>query len=510
MTYARKSQPERRVFSLNFRSGKLWITFFGSGRLCCPVGVAIYVEIILRMIQGKHEFMSLTLWNQCLERLKSDLTAEQFNTWILPLHALEEDQQIRLLAPNRFVLDWVSEHFLTQINNAIGGISSKPDDIKISLEIGSRKRPLPMVETPTASPKKPRSFETPQPKQPNNKPVYSALNKTFTFDSFVEGKSNQLARAASHQVGENAGSAYNPLLIYGGVGLGKTHLMHAVGNLILEQNPHARVVYLHSERFVADMVKALQHNKINEFKKYYRTLDALLIDDIQFFAGKERSQEEFFHTFNALLEQDQQVIMTCDRYPKEVDGLEERLKSRFGWGLTVAIDPPELETRAAILMSKANVLNIEVPREVAFFIAQRIHSNVRELEGALRRVAANASFTGQSITMDFVKESLRDLLAMQDKLVTLENIKKTVAEYYKIRVADILSKRRTRSITRPRQLAMALAKELTNHSLPEIGDAFGGRDHTTVLHACKKINELKESDMKMKEDYANLLRTLST
>ena len=452
--------------------------------------------------------MSLTLWNQCLEKLKGSLSADQFNTWILPLQAIEKGSEIKLLAPNRFVMDWVNEHYIGKINESLELLANNDAGVHVSLEIGSRQRVAP--PQPAFDTKQDSSQSFRRQKQTVNTTHFTSLNKSFTFETFVEGKSNQLARAASHQVGENAGNAYNPLLIYGGVGLGKTHLMHAVGNLILEQRPQAKVVYLHSERFVADMVKALQHNAINEFKRYYRSLDALLIDDIQFFAGKERSQEEFFHTFNALLEKEQQVIMTCDRYPKEIEGLEERLKSRFGWGLTVAIEPPELETRAAILMSKANVLGIEVPPEVAFFIAQRIHSNVRELEGALRRVAANSSFTGSAITLDFVKESFRDLLAMQAKLVTIENIQKVVAEYYKIRVADILSKRRNRSITRPRQLAMALAKELTNHSLPEIGDAFGGRDHTTVLHACKKIVELKETDIKINEDYANLLRTLST
>ncbi len=323
------------------------------------------------------------------------------------------------------------------------------------------------------------------------------------------GKSNQLARAASIQVGENPGGAYNPLFIYGGVGLGKTHLMHAVGNMILNNRPNARVVYLHSERFVADMVQALQHNAINEFKHFYRNVDALLIDDIQFFARKERSQEEFFHTFNALLEGQQQVILTCDRYPKEVDGLEDRLKSRFGWGLTAAIEPAELETRVAILMSKASQVSIELPSDVAFFIAKRIQSNIRELEGALRRVIASARFTGQPINLELTREALRDLLALQDKLVTISNIQKVVVEYYKIRIADLSSARRSRTITRPRQIAMALAKDLTTHSLPEIGEAFGGRDHTTVLHACRKVQELRASDNRINEDYNNLLRTLT-
>jgi chromosomal replication initiator protein len=331
----------------------------------------------------------------------------------------------------------------------------------------------------------------------------------FTFDSFVEGKSNQLAKAAAVQVAGNPGRSYNPLFIYGGVGLGKTHLMHAVANKIKERNADARIAYVHSERFVSDMVKALQHNTINDFKTAYRTLDALMIDDIQFFAKKDRSQEEFFHTFNALLESQQQVILTCDRYPKEVDGLEERLKSRFGWGLTVAIEPPELETCVAILMSKAAIANVDLPEEVAFFVAKRIRSNVRELEGALKRMVATSHFTGRPITLEFTKEALRDLLALQEKLVTVENIQKTVAEYYKIRIADLLSKRRSRSIARPRQVAMALAKELTNYSLPEIGDAFGGRDHTTVLHACRRVKELRESERRIGEDYMNLLRTLA-
>jgi chromosomal replication initiator protein len=338
----------------------------------------------------------------------------------------------------------------------------------------------------------------------------SYLNRTFTFENFVEGKSNQLARAAAWQVADNPKHGYNPLFLYGGVGLGKTHLMHAVGNHLLKKNPNAKVVYLHSERFVADMVKALQLNAINEFKRFYRSVDALLIDDIQFFAKKERSQEEFFHTFNALLEGGQQVILTSDRYPKEIDGLEERLKSRFGWGLTVAVEPPELETRVAILMKKADQAKVELPHDAAFFIAQRIRSNVRELEGALKRVIAHSHFMGREITIELIRESLKDLLALQDKLVSVDNIQRTVADYYKIKISDLLSKRRSRSVARPRQVAMALSKELTNHSLPEIGDAFGGRDHTTVLHACRKIAELKESDADIREDYKNLLRTLTT
>ena len=338
----------------------------------------------------------------------------------------------------------------------------------------------------------------------------SSLNQSFVFDSFVEGKSNQLALAAARQVAENPGAAYNPLFLYGGVGLGKTHLMHAVGNQLAQQNPDAKIVYLHSERFVADMVKALQLNAINDFKRYYRSVDALLIDDIQFFAGKERSQEEFFHTFNALLEGGQQMILTCDRYPKEISGLEERLKSRFGWGLTVAVEPPELETRVAILMKKAEQARVDLPHESAFFIAQRIRSNVRELEGALKRVIASAHFMGRQIDVDLIRESLKDLLALQDKQVSIDNIQRTVAEYYKIKISDILSKRRSRSVARPRQIAMALSKELTNHSLPEIGEAYGGRDHTTVLHACRKVKELCAGDAEIEEDHKNLLRLLTS
>jgi len=337
-----------------------------------------------------------------------------------------------------------------------------------------------------------------------------ALNDDYKFDNFVVGKSNQLARAAARQVAENPGYAYNPLFIYGGVGLGKTHLMHAIGNYLVDQKPGAKVVYLHSETFVATMVTALQLNAINEFKRFYRSVDALLIDDIQFFAGKERSQEEFFHTFNALLEGGQQIILTCDRFHKEINGLEERLKSRFGWGLTVAVEPPELETRAAILMNKADQCRVELPNEAAMFIAQRLRSNVRELEGALKRVIAHANFKGEPIDVELIKEALRDLFAVQDKLVTIDNIQRSVAEYYKIKMADMLSKRRNRSVARPRQVAMTLSKELTNHSLPEIGDAFGGRDHTTVMHACKQINRLRHSSIDIQEDYNNLLRSLSS
>ncbi|MCP5420757.1 MAG: chromosomal replication initiator protein DnaA [Gammaproteobacteria bacterium] len=444
--------------------------------------------------------MEHSLWKPCLDRLKQELSEQHLNTWIRPLHALEEGDTLRLLAPNQFVLDWVKEHYLDNIRDTLGHLF--PDrGVKVHLDIGSSRQP--------ASKKDP-GFElvaVTRTMTVENETQSSNLNPDFTFENFVEGKSNQLAKAACIQVANNPGKAYNPLFIYGGTGLGKTHLMHAIGNLLCDRT--ARVVYQHSEHFVADMVKALQHNAINDFKKYYRSLDALLIDDIQFFAGKERSQEEFFYTFNTLLEGHQQVILTCDRIPKEVPGLEERLKSRFGWGLTVAIEPPELETRVAILMNKAQQANIHLPDEVGFFIAKRIRSNVRELEGALRRVHANSQFTGKSITLTFAKEALSDLLITQDKLINIENIQKTVADYYRIRVSDLTSISRLRALSRPRQMAMALAKALTNFSLPEIGEAFGGRDHTTVLHACRKINELRESDERLREDYVNLLTTLS-
>lgn len=458
--------------------------------------------------------MSAAVWQKCLGLLQDEYSAQQFNTWLRPLQAHTEDQRLVLLAPNRFVVDWVKKHFFSRIEELIKQFSG--DEIKsISIEIGSKAADAGSTGTGTvtAGEKSAPAADNMLARSAPKKAVdykSSHLNKKFLFESFVEGNSNQLARAASMQVAERPGDAYNPLFIYGGVGLGKTHLMHAIGNEILRNNPEAKILYLHSERFVADMVKALQTNSINEFKRFYRSLNALLIDDIQFFAGKDRSQEEFFHTFNALLEGQQQIILTSDRYPKEIEGMEERLKSRFGWGLTVAVEPPELETRVAILISKAEQSNIELPYEVAFFIAKRIRSNVRELEGALRRVIANAHFTGKPITIEFVHEALRDLLALQDKLVTIENIQKTVAEYYKVKVADLLSKRRSRSIARPRQMAMALSKELTNHSLPEIGDHFGGRDHTTVIHACRKVKELVQDDSDFAEDYKNLMRTLSS
>ena len=443
-----------------------------------------------------------SLWTRCVSHLEHELSEQELNTWIRPLHALEDGETLRLLAPNRFVMDWVRDRFLPRISNLARELAEDKRR-RVLLEVGaSADNVILPGGGVAAAPAGPSAPPVPTPG--------SGLNPLYTFESFVEGKSNQFALAAAHQIAENPGRAYNPLFIYGGVGLGKTHLMHSVGHLLLQRNPKARVAYVHSERFVNDMVRALQHNTINEFKRQYRTVDALLIDDIQFFVGKERSQEEFFHTFNALLEGQQQVILTCDRYPKEVEGLEERLKSRFGWGLTVPIEPPELETRVAILMKKAVVEHVELPNEVAFFVAQRVSSNIRELEGALRRVIANARFTGRAITMEYAKECLRDILAVQDRLVTLENIQKTVADYYRVRLNEMLSKKRSRSIARPRQVAMCLAKELTNHSLPEIGEAFGGRDHTTVLHACRKVQELRGADTKLNEDYLALLRTLTS
>ncbi len=443
--------------------------------------------------------MANSLWSRCLSQLQRDLTEQQFNTWIRPLQASESAEGLVLRAPNRFVVEWVQGNCLDSIEAVVG---QEPGGLKTRLEVGqsdsvpvngSAMNQDPVVTTPGKT-----TWQS------------GRLNPLYSFDNFVQGKSNQLARAAAFQVGQNPGLSYNPLFIAGGVGLGKTHLMHSIGNLIRERKPDAKIVYVRSVHFVSDMVKALQHNKIDEFKNAYRSVDALLIDDIQFFAGKERSQEEFFHTFNDLIDNQKQVVLTGDRYPKEVEGLEERLVSRFGWGLTVAIEPPELETSVAILMAKAESENVVLPEDAAFFIAQRIRSNVRELEGALRRLLANSAFTGEPITLEFAKEALHDLLVVQDKMVTINNIQKTVVEYFKIRTSDLLGKSRSRSVARPRQIAMALTKELTNHSLPEIGDAYGGRDHTTVLHACRRIEDLRNNDLRVGEDYKNLLRQLST
>ena len=440
--------------------------------------------------------MQSSVWDHCLATLRSDLTEQQFNTWIKPLFVIEDEEgpSLTLLAPNKFVVNWVQKNYLEQIKDA----AEKRLHAKTTVAISVGDQSLATTKT---------SNELPQ--TIIKTAVGAPLNRLYTFEGFVAGKSNQIARAAAIQIAENPGTSYNPFFIYGGVGLGKTHLMQSVGNRLNKNNQQMKVAYVHSERFVGEMVSALQHNTINSFKNQYRSLDVLLIDDIQFFAGKERSQEEFFHTFNVLLEANKQIIITSDRYPKEIRGLEERLKSRFGWGLTVCIDPPELETCVAILMVKASLESFDLPEGVAFFIANKIRSNVRELEGALRKLMANCKFTNREPSVDLARESLRDLLALQAKQITIENIQKTVAEYYNIRISDLLSKRRNRSITRPRQLAMAITRELTSHSLPEIGDSFGGRDHTTVIHACKKIVLFKESNNRIKEDYENIVRSLN-
>jgi len=440
--------------------------------------------------------MQSSVWDHCLATLRSDLTEQQFNTWIKPLFVIEDEEgpSLTLLAPNKFVVNWVQKNYLEQIKDA----AEKRLHTKTTVAISVGDRSLATTKT---------SNELPQIK--TKAAVGAPLNPLYTFEGFVAGKSNQIARAAAIQITENPGTSYNPFFIYGGVGLGKTHLMQSVGNRISKNNQKMKVAYVHSERFVGEMVSALQHNTINSFKNQYRSLDVLLIDDIQFFAGKERSQEEFFHTFNVLLEANKQIIITSDRYPKEIRGLEERLKSRFGWGLAVCIDPPELETCVAILKVKASLEDFDLPEEVAFFIASKIRTNVRELEGALRKLMANCKFTNREPSVSLARESLRDLLAIQAKQITIENIQKTVAEYYNIRISDLLSKRRNRSITRPRQIAMAITRELTSHSLPEIGDAFGGRDHTTVIHACKKAASLKEDSNRIKGDYENIIRLLN-
>ncbi len=430
----------------------------------------------------------MEFWNKCSEKLENKLSQEDFNTWIRPLKGNLNKNTLEIIAPNDFILNYVETNLSNEIMQMIK-VQSKKD---ISL----------VFKTLTK--------ETFVDKYSNDKKSEDTkLVASYVFDTFVEGKSNHVALAASKQVALNPKGDYNPLFIYGGVGLGKTHLMHAVGNEILKNEPNKRIVYVHSEKFVSDMVKALQLGAMNEFKSFYRNADALLIDDIQFFAGKEQSQEEFFHTFNALLDRNNQMILTCDKYPKEIDGLEERLKSRLGWGLPVIIDPPELETRAAVLLQKASSMGVSLPNDCAIYIAQRIRSNIRELEGALKRVVANAKFTNQEIDLALVKDALKDLFVISAKMVSIENIQKTVAEYYNIKLSDLLSKRRSRSITRPRQLAMALTKELTRHSLPEIGEAFNGRDHTTVLHACKKIAELRKESPSHEEDYRNLTRALT-
>lgn len=466
------------------------------------------------------------LWQRCLERLHDSISNQLFNMWIRPLQVQPDDEGLLLYAPNQFVREWVQKNYIPLIEGILSDLSPN-QSVPLSIIVGSTGTPVSsqaavendamqsprkrrredVAVNPPASVGQPDVYEQ---RRQRRHSYHIPLNPDFNFTRFVSGKSNQLAVAAAKQVAENLGSSYNPLFIYGSVGLGKTHLMQAIGNAVQVLTPEAKIVYLSSERYVSEMVRAIQTNSMDAFKEFYRSCDLLLIDDIQFFAGKDRSQEEFFHTFNALLEGRQQMIFTCDRYPREINGLEDRLKSRFGWGLTVAVEPPELETRVAILISKAEQANIDLPQEVAFFIGKRLRSNVRELEGALKRVIAHIHFTGQPLTVEVVKEALRDLLSLQERSITIENIQKTVADYFKMRTADLISQRRTRSLARPRQMAMALTKELTNHSLPEIGAAFGGRDHTTVMHACRKVKELMESDSLFADDYKNLMRTLSS
>lgn len=440
--------------------------------------------------------MSTTVWQHCLNQLKRELTEKDLNMWIHPLQHEVNNGVLRLMAPNTIVQSQVELNYKSLILNALEFI----DEVdSVDVVIGSQTQHL--AQKPQHTP----FVELEKPAQ-----LPSNLDSNYTFDNFVECKSNDLAKASAAQVADNPGHAFNPLLIYGGAGLGKTHLMHAVGNEILKRNPQAKVAYLHSERFVGDMVNSIRNKTVDEFKRLYRSVDILLVDDIQFFANKPRSQEEFFHTFNAMMEKKHQIILTCDRYPKEVDGLENRLKSRFGWGLPVLVEPPELEDRVAILQSKAEEACVDVPNEVAFFIAKRIRSNVRDLEGAMRRVIANSQFTGKAVTLDFAKDALRDLIASQEKMISIDNIQKTVCEYYSIKINDLKSSSRKRSITRPRQIAMTLAKKLTNHSLPEIGEAFGGRDHTTVIHATRQVKKLRQEDDKIQDDYKNLMRILSS
>ena len=461
----------------------------------------------------------ILFWNECKKTLERDLAVEEYSTWIAPLK-LKENVGITpisysVLAPNNFILDWVEENYGDSIKERLVAITSQ-SNLNVNFEV------IHEGERDLVVNRKQKNIENRQkvlaePVQDKKQEIHFSHKKDhqtnlipgFSFEAFVEGKSNHIALAASKQVASGLKNSYNPLFIYGGVGLGKTHLMHAVGNLIKKQNPEKKITYIHSEKFVSDMVRSLQLGAISEFKQYYRSLDALLIDDIQFFARKEQSQEELFHTFNSLLERGSQMILTCDRYPKEINGLEDRLKSRLGWGLPVVIDPPELETRVAITLSKAEEMGYSLDEESAFFIAQKVRSNVRELEGALKRVIANSNFTGKAIDIALIKDSLKDLLAIQARQVSVDNIQKTVAEYYNIKLSDLLSKRRSRSIARPRQMSMFLAKELTNYSLPEIGESFGGRDHTTVLHACKKIKELRDFNNEIEEDYRNLFRALT-
>ena len=457
------------------------------------------------------------IWKNCLSLLERELTAQQFNTWIKPLQLVNTTEESVVYAPNKYILDTVERQFLDKIREILRKEGLQTVDLKIGSQQveetanGSSGRPVSLRKTVSTNTNVGKSDVSNRFAERESFYPLLGLNKTFTFDSFVGGRSNEMARAAAIQVSENVGgSSYNPLLLYGGVGLGKTHLMHAVGNAIVDRHPELKVAYMYSQRFMEDMVRAIEQGAMADFTQYYRSVDVLLMDDIQFLAKGSKSQEEFFHVFNRLQEDGRQIVLTCDRYPKEIQGLEERLESRFVWGMTAAVEPPELETRVAILLKKAEREEVYIPSDAAFFIAERVQSNVRELEGALRRVIANARFTGRPISIDQVKAALRDLIAIQARQVGIDNIQRTVADYYKLRLGDLLSKKRSRSVARPRQLAMALSKELTNHSLPEIGDAFGGRDHTTVLHACRKIEELKEMNPEIKEDHRNLRRLLTS
>lgn len=444
-----------------------------------------------------------SFWDNCLARLRAELTPQQFNTWIKPLSCRENEGALLISAPNRFVLDWIRDKFSIRLEEWAQDYYGAARTLQFTL--------LPKSPTPQAGASPVPSAPTQAVSSlPEGSVTGMRINPQFSFDNFVSGRANQLARAAAMQVAENPGQAYNPLFIYGGVGLGKTHLLQAIGNQIRLGNPAARISYIHANDYVNDMVKAYRHRNFEDFKKHYLSLDVLLIDDIQFFAQKDRTQEEFFYVFNGLIENKKQIVITSDTFPKDLSGIEDRLKSRFAWGLTVAIEPPELEMRVAILQKKAQTDGIKLDENVAFFIAKQVRSNVRELEGALKRVVAYARFTEKPMTLDLVKDALRDLIASAHKQVSIENIQKTVADFYKIKVADMFSKKRTRNLARPRQIAMALAKELTPLSLPEIGDSFGGRDHTTVLHACRKVAELREQEQDISRDYLVLLQTLTS
>src|SRR5687768_11118610 len=433
-------------------------------------------------------------WPRCLERLEAELPPEDWHTWLKPLQAEVRADRLTLYAPNAFVVDTVRERYLARIRELVAHFAGL--QAQVALEVGSLARPVAM---PAAAPARPVPVVD----------FAGNLDSHYTFDNFVEGRSNQLGLAAARQVAQSPGQAYNPLLLYGGTGLGKTHLMYAAGNLMRANNPGMRVLYLRSDQFFNAMMKSLQEKSMDQFKRQFQQVDALLIDDIQFFAGKNTTQEEFFHTFNTLFDGKQQIILSCDRYPREVENLETRLKTRLTWGLSVAIEPPDFETRAAIITAKAQERGVALPEDVAYLVAKRMRSNVRDLEGALNTLAARSNFMARPITAEFAQETLRDLLRAQQQAVSISNIQKTVADYYQLRMADLLSKRRTRSLARPRQMAMALSKELTEHSLPEIGDAFAGRDHTTVMHACKVMRELREIDGKLREDWDKLLRKLS-